>query len=131
MKKSFTYSLCFMLSVLCFASAAHALSLSSLFGGDSKTASGAASAAAMLWDAAAPEDIAKKLIDKCAVPTTDGICECVANAVLANLTQEQWKTVNHYIFDTRATISTTDFLLANPWIVPKLATPYLKCSGKN
>jgi hypothetical protein len=125
MKK--TFALCYLLSAVCAAGTAHALSLSGLFGGDSKVAE----AAGKVLDTISPEEQVKKLIDKCATPTTDGVCECVANAVLANLTQNQWKIVNHYMFDTRATIPLSDFLIANPWIIPKIATPYLKCSGKN
>jgi hypothetical protein len=77
-----------------------------------------------------PEEQVKKLIDKCTTPTTDGICECVANSIVANLTPEQWKIVNHHLFDARRNVSTSEFLLKNPWIIPKLAAPYAKCSDK-
>lgn len=111
----------------CAATAASALSLGGLFGGDSKVGA----VADKVLDTLSPEEQVKKLIEKCSTPTTDGVCECVANAVFANLTQDQWKTVNHYVFDTRRTVGLSEFLIANPWIVPKIFTPYLKCSGKN
>lgn len=105
---------------------ASALSWANLFGNDSMVGEVASKAIETI----SPEEQVKKLIDKCATPTTDGVCECVANAVLANLTPDQWKTVNHYMFDTRRTVSVSEFLIANPWIVPKIATPYLQCNAK-
>jgi len=100
----------------------------SLFNKNSRAAEAANAAAAQALAAANPEEQVRRLIEKCTVPTTDGVCECVANAVLANLTQDQWKIVNKYVFDTRRNISLTDFLIANPWIIPKIMTPYLRCS---
>ncbi|MCL1892317.1 MAG: hypothetical protein FWF97_03475 [Alphaproteobacteria bacterium] len=105
---------------------ASALSWSSIFGGDGKVGE----VVSKVVETVSPEEQVKKLIDKCATPTTDGICECVANAVLANLTPDQWKTVNHYLFDTRRTVNVSEFLIANPWIVPKIATPYVQCNSK-
>ena len=106
---------------------AGAVSLGGLFNSDSKAAAAAAKAMGSL----SPEEQVKKLIEKCSTPMTDGVCECVANAVLANLTKDQWKIVNHYVFDTRRTVTLSEFLITNPWIVPKVMTPYLKCSGKS
>lgn len=112
-----------------FGVSAGAISLSGILQND-KAREAASAAASKVVAAVSPEEQVRRLIDKCTTPTTDGICECVANAVVANLTPEQWKTVNKYMFDTRREVSTTEFLLKNPWIVPKLAAPYTKCSDK-
>lgn len=99
--------------------------------GTSAVASAAANVAGDLLDTLSPEKAVEKLFEKCTTPTTDGICECVANATFGNLTTDQWRVLNHYIFDTRATVSVTDFVMSNPWLVTKFATPYFKCAGKN
>ncbi|MCL1786233.1 MAG: hypothetical protein FWG39_03760 [Alphaproteobacteria bacterium] len=115
------------IGILCgFSVSAYALSLPSVLGGNAKVSE----VAGKVVEAISPEEQVKKLIDKCTTPTTDGICECVANAIVANLTPEQWKIVNHHLFDARRSVSTSEFLLKNPWIIPKLAAPYAKCSDK-
>ena len=120
-----------VITIACLvATGANALSLGNLFNKESKAGAAATAAASKAIGVINPEEQVQKLIEKCTVPTTDGVCECVANAVLGNLTQDQWKTVNHYVFDTRRTVTLSEFLIANPWIIPKVMTPYLKCSGK-
>ncbi|MCL1902597.1 MAG: hypothetical protein FWG18_03155 [Alphaproteobacteria bacterium] len=127
-KKYLLLTTCYLLLV----TSAHAISLSSIFGsGNNKVTDAVVAAAGSVVDIVNPEETVKKLIEKCTTPQPDGVCECVANSVLANLTPDQWKIVNKYAFDTRATVSLGDFILANPWIVPKIATPYVKCSGKS
>ena len=75
-----------------------------------------------------PQEQVIALIERCVEPQPDGVCECVANAVVANMSHDQWRTFNNWVFNTRATVTTTQFVVANPWIIPKIATPFVRCS---
>jgi len=79
------------------------------------------------WNALNPEEQARRLIEHCTVPRTDGICECVANSIVANMSHDQWRTVNNFVFETRETVTLPQFLLRNPWIIPKIVAPYTQC----